>query len=291
MICVKLFGGLGNQLFQYAAARQLADIHQTDLFFDLTWFESIPFGNTKRDFELSNYNIKFNTLNGMDRLRCKLYGIRGLNKLSILPALPKKFRRYKEVGFNFEPIFLDLPDSSYLDGYFQSFKYFESIADQIRNELTPVIDYGELDLVVKSKIESVESVSIHVRRGDYVTSKASMKTLGVCDLDYYDRAINEIGRRLGNPHFFIFSDDPAWSKENLNVPGSVTYVSHNSGPTAFQDIRLMSICKHHIIANSTFSWWGAWLNKSQNKIVISPRKWFADGMSSETLIPENWVQL
>ena len=184
-----------------------------------------------------------------------------------------------------------MPDSSYLDGYFQSFKYFELIADQIRNELSPVTDYGKLDLEVKSKIESVESVSIHVRRGDYVTSKASMKTLGVCDLDYYDRAINEIVRRLGDPHFFIFSDDPEWSKENLKVPGSVTYVSHNSGPTAFQDIRLMSICNHHIIANSTFSWWGAWLNSSKEKIVITPKKWFSNGMSSKTLIPENWLQV
>ena len=288
MICVKLFGGLGNQLFQYAAARQLADTHHTDLFFDLTWFKSPPLGNTKRDFELSNYNIKFHTLNGIDKFLCRLYGIRGLNKL---PVLPKKFHLYKEAGFNFEPVFFDLPDSSYLDGYFQSFKYFELIADQIRNELSPVTDYGKLDLEVKSKIESVESVSIHVRRGDYVTSKASMKTLGVCDLDYYDRAINEIVRRLGDPHFFIFSDDPEWSKENLKVPGSVTYVSHNSGPTAFQDIRLMSICNHHIIANSTFSWWGAWLNSSKEKIVITPKKWFSNGMSSKTLIPENWLQV
>jgi len=143
----------------------------------------------------------------------------------------------------------------------------------------------------EQKIKEKNSVSLHIRRGDYLTMQKAIDTIGVCPLDYYDKAIREITRKIKNPTFFIFSDDINWVKENLKTNSPTIFVSGGKLKD-YEELILMSKCKHNIIANSSFSWWGAWLNNNPNKIVIAPKKWFKDtSKNTRDLIPESWLKL
>ena len=142
------------------------------------------------------------------------------------------------------------------------------------------------------RIQSTESVSLHVRRADYIQNALTNKIHGTCDQDYYDRAIRYIAERVIDPHFFIFSDEPEWVKENLKIDFPMTVVDCNDASRNYEDLRLMSTCKHNIIANSSFSWWGAWLNPNPDKLVITPEQWFNDKKrNTKDLIPEQWVKM
>jgi hypothetical protein len=142
-----------------------------------------------------------------------------------------------------------------------------------------------------SRIGDCQSVSLHVRRGDYATHARTRAVLGILPLDYYRAAIDYVAGRTESPELFIFSDDIPWAREHLDIPFPCHYIDHNKGPESYNDMRLMSVCRHHIIANSSFSWWGAWLNPAPDKIVVAPRRWFANGWSIEDLIPAAWVSL
>jgi hypothetical protein len=144
---------------------------------------------------------------------------------------------------------------------------------------------------IAEQIGRVNAVSLHVRRGDYVKNPKTTATHGLCSLDYYHTAIRYIYETVEQPYFFIFSDDMAWVKEHLKIDAPCQYVDHNQGKESFNDMHLMSLCKHHIIANSSFSWWGAWLNSSPEKIVIAPNKWFANQNNIKDLLPNDWVTL
>ena len=149
--------------------------------------------------------------------------------------------------------------------------------------------YSRLDTL---PILAVNSVSIHVRRGDYLTNPVTFQTHGLCDIDYYKKAIDEILDLVDKPHFFIFSDDQSWAKSNIIFGAPTDYVMHNNSLKNYEDLRLMSYCRHHIIANSSFSWWGAWLGNNPEKIVIAPKKWFNDPKIDTTdLIPDTWLRL
>lgn len=287
MIVVRLTGGLGNQLFQYAAGRGLAALHDADLVLDDYWYSHTPTRDTPRTYELSHYPIKGRLATGWEALCCRLHGGRVTRRL---PFLPRRWRHFSERGFAYQPEFGSLPDGVYLDGYWQSYKYFANIVGHIRDELTPMSGPGEDDQRVIADMCSGVPVSIHVRRGDYVNNPAAAQH-GVCGLDYYRAAVKHICDRIPDPHFFVFSDDPGWTKANLHLPGLVSFVGHNSAVSAFQDMRLMSLCAHHIVANSSFSWWGAWLNPEVKKIVICPRQWFADARDTSSLTPPEWVRL
>jgi hypothetical protein len=288
MIYVRLCGGLGNQLFQYAAARRLAHVHQTELVLNTNWFRQITERDTKRDFELSKYPIVGRTLNIFEQRLFQLYGAHVLRRLPI----PWPWRLYREKSFDFDPGVLSLPNNAFMFGYWQSYRYFEDVADLIRSELVPLSPPGKQDQIAMDSIRrSNSAISVHIRRGDYVTSEVVSRVHGVCSLDYYHRAAQIMASKVISPHFFVFSDDPHWARENISLPGEVTYVSHNDSNASHQDLRLMSMCKHHIIANSSFSWWGAWLNPSRNKSVVAPKNWFADGKNTNDLIPDEWVRI
>ena len=138
-------------------------------------------------------------------------------------------------------------------------------------------------------ISQTNSVSLHIRRGDYVSNQKTNQTHGTCDLDYYQRCITEIEKEVENPYFFVFSDEIEWVKENLKINHPAEYVDQNTGDKSYEDMRLMSQCKHNVIANSSFSWWGAWLNSYPDKIVFAPKRWFAsDKHNTKDLIPEGW---
>lgn len=287
MIVVRLSGGLGNQLFQYAAGRQLADLHQTELVMDTYWYTHTPKLDTPRSYELGHYPVRARAANGAEPLWCLLHGGRVTRRLGFLP---RKWKHFSEKGFAFDPAFLRLPDGTYIDGYWQSHRYFEGIAASIRAELTPLAPMGGADRAIADQMRSTQAVSIHVRRGDYVSNAAAAQH-GLCGLDYYRRAVQYMQERVQPAHFFVFSDDPVWTRENLLLPANASYVDHNTAPAAFQDLRLMSLCKHHIAANSSFSWWGAWLNAEPGKVVVCPRQWFADDRDTSSLSPSDWVRL
>ena len=135
-------------------------------------------------------------------------------------------------------------------------------------------------------------MSIHIRRGDYVSNKITNLTHGVCGIEYYINAINYISKHVEQPYFFVFSDEPEWARENLKITFPITYINHNTSQNDFEDMRLLSLCKQHIIANSSFSWWGAWLSRNDNKIVIAPKKWFNEYKAdTKDLYPDDWIIL
>ena len=269
MIIVKLIGGLGNQLFQYATARHLSKIHNTELLLDISEFETYHL----QKFSLNAFNVteRYATLDE-------------INKLPV----------YKEKHFHYDPEFKFFLNNIVIKGYWQSEKYFMEIENIILQEFSfknPAIDTNKKIL---QSINSSNSVSLHVRRGDYVKNTYENQILISKDLDFYHNCVQYILDKEQNCHFFIFSDDPSWVKENLKLQYPVTYVDHNNADTNYEDLRLMSSCKHNIISNSTFSWWGAWLNRNPHKIVCAPKKWFSDEtkyLDSKDIIPEKWVKL
>lgn len=296
MIIVKLWGGLGNQMFQYAAARALALRNSDALKLDISWFDSIAPGDTPRKYELGVYPVaaepaskaESRRLCGPDIRRCPKILKRLAASIGYQP--PKSCIR--ESSLRFDPAIMEAHGDIYLDGYWQSEKYFVDAAEIIRREFTPQCSPEPVNAGFLQQIGKCSSVSVHFRRGDYVTNPHAAAYHGFISPDYYSSAMAEISRQVPGAHFFLFSDDVQWVRENLRSDFPVTYVDGNGEANAYEDIRLMSACRHHIIANSSFSWWGAWLGANQEKVVIAPERWFnSDDMGTEDLIPEGWLRL
>lgn len=292
MIIVRLNGGLGNQMFQYAAGRAIAYRNNTNLKLDISSFEQY----TLRSYSLDCFNIieDFATHNEIKRLkpdRSQLFSF-GLNKLQqkIMP-----WHNHNEIiehTIVFNPDVRKITGNAYLDGYWQSEKYFADIAHIIWNDFTFKYESDELNTSVLSQIQDADSVSLHIRRGDYVSNPKTMETHGVLGIDYYIQALNLIEKKVKDPHIYVFSDDISWARENLNTNLPLHFIDHNGVEKNYEDLRLMNSCKHHIIANSSFSWWGAWLDSKQEKIVIAPRKWFnQSNMDTTDLIPDSWYKI
>ncbi len=292
MIIIQLIGGLGNQMFQYAMARRIAILKKTDLKFDISCFKHYE----DRKYDLGCFNIIENfassqeiyRLKGPDgsRIPWKIFKI--INEIK-----PLHKRSYiKERYFHYDPDVLIISDNVYLEGYWQSEKYFKEIEDIIRSEFKIKHKPDSLNKKLGDLILSKQSVSIHIRRGDYITDPDVYKVHGICSMEYYNSAIEKISKTINNPHFFIFSDDPLWAENNLSIDYPTTFINGNSGNKGFEDMRLMSLCSHNIIANSSFSWWGAWLNENPDKIVIAPKKWFNDQrINTKDQIPESWHKI
>jgi hypothetical protein len=288
MIVVRLCGGLGNQLFQYATGRRLAFVHGTELVLDLGWYQHIPQTNTPRGYELSCYTLEARPARGAERFWCALHQGRILRRM----PLPRRWKHVRERSYDFDPAVLALPDDVYLDGYWQSPRYFADIAELLRTELQPREPMGRVDQAVfEQMLSCADPVALHVRRGDYVSNPHAARFHGLCGLDYYSQAIAYLKQRLMRPHFYVFSDDMPWVRAHLDTGAPTTWVDHNAPQAAFQDLRLMAHCKHHIIANSSFSWWGAWLAAHDGQLVVAPRAWFADGRATPDLMPASWVRL
>lgn len=260
MKIIKIKGGLGNQLFQYAYGRSLIEKNK-EVIFDISFFKEKT-TDISRPFLLKKFNIPESLI--------------FINKKSNL--LIKLFEKiYSKLSGNYN--------------LFQSEKYFKSIEKIIRNELTLKESLSPIaqEFVQQIKNNS-KSVSIHVRRGDYITNAKTNKYHGTCDLSYYEHTILKIRELVLSPHFFIFSDDIEWVRENLKLDNT-TFIS-NPNLTECEELMLMSNCKHNIIANSTFSWWGAWLNQNPDKIVIAPKQWTANKKSDElNILPKTWTQI
>jgi hypothetical protein len=298
MIIVRLSGGLGNQMFQYAAARRLAHIHGTVLKLDTSRLDRTNPLDTPREYELGCFRITAGKAAAGECETCENLGKKRLNPvyrlLQKFGFLPSKsgFRYYRESRFSFDGRVLRLPDNICLDGYWQSEKYFRDIRDIITAEFTLPAGPVGMNLRLAEQMAACNSVSLHVRRGDYIANPAAACYHGTCGIGYYSGAIEEIKKRVALPHLFVFSDDPEWTVTNLKSDIPVTFISHNDTSQGGEDLILMSLCKHNIIANSSFSWWGAWLNRNPDKTVIAPAKWFEDpAIDTKDLIPEGWVRL
>jgi hypothetical protein len=196
-----------------------------------------------------------------------------------------------EPQFGYWPEFESIPDHCCLSGYWQSEKYFKRYESAIRGEFAFRHPLDARNAELAAEIGSVSAVSLHVRRGDYSSNPKTRAIHGLCSLEYYRAAIEHIAKRVELPCFFVFSDDIGWARDHLDVGFRCSFIGHNQGERNFVDMHLMSLCKHHIIANSSFSWWGAWLNPDPEKTVIAPRRWFANDTPTGDLIPEEWVRL
>lgn len=291
MVIVKLMGGIGNQIFQYAAGRRLTYVLGTELKLDISVFENYNL----RKYELGSFNIleDFASPREVKTLTSQKNGVLSGPVRCLLRRQKNLAPSHnRESYFHFDSEILNLPNNVYLDGYWQSEKYFNDIEDVIRKEFAITMPQTDENQKMAKLISSRESVSLHVRRGDYDSDLQTSKVHGTCGLDYYARAIAEICSRVDSPHFFIFSDDMEWSKANLDISHPVIFVDHNNALRSYEDLRLMSQCRHHIIANSSFSWWGAWLNPDSDKIVIAPDRWFnKEDIDTTDLLPESWIRL
>ncbi len=286
MKIVKVSGGLGNQMFQYAFAKARGGVATL---FDLSWFETAT-TDTPRLYALDKLNCSVQSISSdeVDRLTGKRKSRvpKIIRRLFHLPKYTGRVTREKAAGI-YEPALLE--KDGLIEGCFQSEKYFHAIREQLLKDFTPCEPLNAVNQKMLVHIKSVNAVSIHVRRGDYLNLT---QKYGLCDLNYYQRAIAYIAERVSNPHFILFSDDIAWVRDNLKIDYPYTVVDINGVDNPFGDMWLMKQCQHNIIANSTFSWWGAWLNENPNKIVVAPVVWFTrDNAQFKDIIPDSWVKL
>jgi len=291
MVIVKIMGGLGNQLFQYSAGRQLACILRTELKLDISWFRD----QSVRKYSLSHFNVRENFASPEEVLKLTVVGEGFLRNLlrKLLGRTSNPIRKHvRERHYHFDPDIFRLHGDLYLNGYWQSEKYFKDIESVIREDLTFKNPLPPNDSEYAQLLANCNSVSLHVRRGDYVKGSSSNKIHALCDETYYHSSASFIGAKTKHPHFFIFSDDTYWVRANLSLPFPMTIIERDEPTQDFEDLRLMGFCKHHIIANSSFSWWGAWLNPDPGKIVVTPKRWFSKpDFSTKDLIPPGWIQL
>ncbi len=293
MIVVKLMAGLGNQMFQYATARRLADANKVELKLDISSYENINEKDTPRKYELDNFKVINNIATKDDLALVKQgeyvrkFSERITHRLGLSPVI----HQYGERSSNFDSRVLTLRDNTYLVGWWQNERYFADIRKILLKEFVPKNKATGNNTKWLGLAGSTNSISVHVRRGDYISNKHANVHHGLASIDYYNAAVTYMNTYVEKPYFLVFSDDIKWCKNNLKFGKDTAFVQGNDGPLAYEDLRIMSSCKHNIIANSSFSWWGAWLNANSQKIVIAPRNWYQDEKANrETdIVPANWI--
>jgi len=297
MVIINLFGGLGNQMFQYAVGRNMSILLNTELTYQYNY------NRIRKDFNPNDiiaiynvFNIRARELTSIEQKNLTSKKIKFIaSKILNFNIENRKYfiNRVDENSFNFDPDVLKKKGNILLNGYWQTEKYFESHKDIIRDDFTFKIPFNEESKIIANKIINTNSVSIHIRGQDYINRLNTSKTHNVCNMEYYQRAIDEIMNSLVDPYFFIFSDDYEYAKSiiSFNIPHEIVNINKwNDSP--YDDMRLMSICKHNIIANSSFSWWGAWLNNNKDKIIISPKTWTNENfLNAKDIIPKNWIKI
>jgi hypothetical protein len=287
MIVTRIIGGLGNQMFQYAAGRALAQRLGVDLCIDRRAFADYQ----THDFGLQHFAAKL--IDAGPRILPSSHRETRVARLCRRFGFRTKSQVFRERTFTFDPHVLTLLDGTYLDGYWQSERYFADAIQTIRDDFRIVTPPSAENQAWLSRISSVLSVSLHVRRGDYVSNAAASAVHGTCDLKYYHRGVEKIADLAGSEiELFVFSDDPVWVAENFRLPYPTHFVHHNDANTNYEDLRLMSACYHHVIANSTFSWWGAWLDSNPDTVVVAPKQWFRkNDHDARDLLPARWIRL
>jgi len=285
MKIIRFLGGLGNQMFQYACYKALAKKY-SDVKVDLS---SFSFDTAHNGYELEDvFDVNINKVSSFMGAAYDIKNRKWIyRKVRRILSL-KQYHKTEQKDFIYDPSIFSDSKSRYYSGFWQNEGYFIDIADEIRRDFKfkPLIDKENSKIL--ELIKQTNSVGIHIRRGDYVNHPAFG---GICEQEYYQEAIHLIKTKIDAAKFFIFSNDIDWCIENLDIKGS-EFISWNTGEHSYIDMQLMSNCKHNIIANSSFSWWGAWLNNNVDKIVIGPKRWLnGDQNDTSTLFPSNWIKL
>lgn len=292
-IIAQLQGGLGNQLFQYATARSLSLSKNASLLFDHGWYKQHYQDVTPRELQISLLNTKGVLISyeppikRPKRIRRIAQKFWPLNPYIFAEQTPYRFdfRLSKAPAFNQQNL--------YLMGYWQSYKYFEDIRSILLSELTPKSPLNPKYQDYLKKMRATSSVMIHVRRGDYVHLSSAAKVHGFIGLNYYQIGMNKLLEQNSNIEFFVFSDDLEWAKSNLPFQEKISFIeSIDSDDAVVQELELMTHCKYHLIANSSLSWWGAWLRKENGGTVICPKHWTNDlNMNWDDLLPNAWERI
>lgn len=277
MIISKFDGGLGNQMFQFAFTHLLSKKFSSSILFDLDAYKK----QKSRDFELDYvFNL---TIKSSPKIlnKCAKKEIFGIFKYS------KEAEYYK-----YSNIYDESDGNQYIEGFWQNQKYYDNHFEELIDLFTFKNVMNDVNANLSNNIKKENSVSLHVRRGDYIHNENAKKFHGECNLNYYKEAVDYISSKCNDLVFYLFSDDPIWVEENFSFINNKHIISHNSGKNSYEDMRLMSMCKHNIIANSSFSWWGAFLNSEREKIVIAPKMWTNFNNTKEyEIVPKNWIIL
>lgn len=290
MIIARIDGGLGNQMFQYAYGRYLAARHQTQLYLDTSSYA----GGPQHGYLLHHLRIQADEITEAERKRIPQRYLSTGGRLApwrrwVQALAGGSLRRYKERPFGFRPQHLTAADNSYLVGYWQSEKFFPGLRGVLLDELSLRQPLSAASQAVAQQMQSPHSLALHVRRGDYVTQSAAQQLYVQHSIDYYRQAVESFAASVGTAELFVFSNDIAWCRDNLQMPYTTHYVDHNNCQTAHEDLALMSLAAGCAIANSTFSWWAAWLNQRADKRVYAPSQWFHPGtLDSSSVLCSDW---
>lgn len=292
MIIMRLMGGLGNQMFQYALGRRLSIERKTVLKLDTSWFPT----QTLRTFQLDPFNIRAEIAAQSEVDRFVRNKQRDLPSFlfrryqRLLPYYRRSFVREQTSGFDHN--ILQARNNSLLQGYWQSENYFKSIRGTLLQDFTLRVNLPSQLKGVAEQIRSCNAVCLHVRRGDYANNPQVSQVHGVLSQDYYLQAAAQISKEETDARFFVFSDEPDWAENNLAFLPAAFFVRSPEPKRDFVDLHLMSLCRHFIIANSTFSWWAAWLSSYENRRVIAPKRWFnMSERDSVQIIPAGWQRI
>ena len=275
-ITICAIGGLGNQLFQYAVGRSIAVRLGSKLFLDCRRHKKV----SNRPLLLNHFCHHGEILeSNFLPLKISKFFFKNFE----IPKLVAQGRFVEEIPNDQLRQVGSAKLGDYLRGFWQDPSHFSEIENLLREELRFVTRSSSNNLEIQEQISNCCAVSVHIRRGDYLTNPHHKATFASCNPAYYAKAFDALVSKLGNtPVFFVFSDDQKWAKENIRFPGKAVFVTHNDNSSSWEDMRLMAQCQHHIIANSTFSWWGAWLNASPSKIVVAPRNWFTTDLDKKS---------
>jgi hypothetical protein len=275
-------GGLGNQMLQYAIGRNLAIKNELEpLWLDLSWYQTTSNDPFFRKFELHKLNTTYQPVDH----KSIMWKLRFTNHLEFVN--PFKYKKVIEKQYaSFDETILQSGNNILLQGFFPSYKYFEGIREILQKEFVPKSDMNSENLAALHKIKSAKnSVSVHFRRGDYALTGIH----GILDKSYYERALKHLATEIEDIELFIFSDEPEWVEQNMHFEFPFHIMDFNKGECSYFDLELMKNCKHNIIANSTFSWWAAWLNSNPQKKVVAPLHWLNVDINKMQNIPEEWV--
>jgi hypothetical protein len=303
MIISWFTGGLGNQMFQYAAGLALASQRRTELKLDVSWFDETPAHKPHERYALSAFGIaeqvatreEIDCARGLRPTWPKRWSATIVSTLRLKPAA--SYQRtpgnwHTPPTFAYYPGFLTQPDNTYLHGMFQSERFFAPVAGLLRSKFSLRQPDSPAIAKLAERIRQSPSAFVHFRRGDYIHDPLYAREIGVLGPDYYQRAVRALRDRHPNVTLYLFSDDIESVAHDFTPPGPHVFIREPAGTTVHDVLRLMSLCDHAIIANSTLSWWGAWLNASPQKLVIAPEPWFA-GTKHDTseVVPTNWLRL
>jgi hypothetical protein len=285
---IHLMGGLGNQMFQYALGRRLQIQRGARVRFDLSMYKV----KSERALTIPQYRVNLPGLSAGDHITTRLSFGRTLGKAAaVLKPLREQllWKTYEDMQKGFDPHVAEMTGRWYLRGWWQTPLYFQDIRELLIEEFVPRLPLSQSDAEMLRRIENCNAVSLHVRRGDLVRNPIFITRGKVQSAEYYSMVLQDVTAQLSNPHVFVFSDDPAWSRQNIRSDVPITFMDKHDGQTDYIDLHLMTRCRHFITANSTFSWWAAWLSESRDKIVVVPPVWGTDGSGlPPELIPADW---